>query len=35
MLANDEQTAERPVFLIPSQVPGLSNRLYDLAKGRS
>jgi hypothetical protein len=34
VLANNEETANRPSFLVPSQVPSLANRLFDLAKAQ-
>ena len=32
VLANDEQTAGRPAFLVPSEVPDLASWLYKLAR---
>jgi len=35
VLANDERTAGRPAFLVPSQVPDLADRLYELGRKQS
>ena len=32
VLANDEKSAGRPAFLVPSQVPDLAGRLYELGR---